>query len=84
MKKIKALLIINVLLLISCTHPVLYHNEYKIIDTLKVRYSNFNDIEGADVIIKYDSTYHYGILDRWGNLTEINPRNIKLPIKINK
>ena len=83
MKKIKILLVITVLILISCTRPVLERNEYKIIDTLKIHYNNafHMSIDGADVIIKYDSTYHYGYLNNSGNLIEMNPRNLKLPIK---
>ena len=72
------LLILLVIILSSCVHPVLNSKEYKIIDTLKIRYGNFGKLEGADVIIKYDSTYHYGILNKRGNLMEMSPRNLKV------
>ena len=66
------------MLICSCVKPVLNSKEYKVIDTLKVRYVNFGGLEGADVIIKYDSTYHYGVLDKYGRLMEMNPRNLKI------
>ena len=75
----KKLLIILSVFLISCAKPprVLDKKEYKIIDTLEVNYNNFGDRSGAKVIIKYDSTYHYGVTDSWGNLMKMNPRNLK-------
>jgi Glu-tRNA(Gln) amidotransferase subunit E-like FAD-binding protein len=67
------------ILMCSCsTRPVLESKEYKVIDTLKIRYSNFGRVDGADVIIKYDSTYHYGFIDRYGKLIEMNPKNLKV------
>jgi Glu-tRNA(Gln) amidotransferase subunit E-like FAD-binding protein len=77
MKKI-ILFTAMLILMCSCARPVLESKEYKVIDTLKIRYSNFGRIDGADVIIKYDSTYHYGFIDRFGNLTEMSPRNLKV------
>lgn len=66
------------ILMCSCAKPVLNHKEYKVVDTLKIQYSNFGGQEGAYVIIKYDSTFHYGYLDSHGNLMEMNPRNLKV------
>lgn len=73
----KLILLAIAIIFTSCIHPVLNKNEYKVVDTLKINYSNFGRIYCYDVIVKYDSTYHYGVIDTEGNLTEMNPRNIK-------
>lgn len=79
MKKFNIILVIVVLLMLcSCTRPVLNSKEYKVIDTLRIDYDNFNKIVGAKVIVKYEDSYHYGVLDKWGNLTEMNPRNLQI------
>ena len=69
------------LLLNACAYPVLNKNEYKVIDTLNISRNRYNYIMGYDVIVKYDSTYHYGFLNREGNLTYLNPRSLKIPYK---
>lgn len=79
MKTVKLILGIALfLLLYSCVKPVLHQKEYKVIDTLELNYSNFGSLEGAKVIVKYDSYYHYGVLDKWGNLMHMNPRNLNV------
>ena len=74
----KLMLFAIAIILTSCVHPVLRRNEFKIVDTLKTNYSNFGKIESYDVIIRYDSTYHYGVIKWDGELYEMNPRNIKV------
>ena len=79
MKKIKLILAILALILIySCVRPVLNKNEYTVIDTLKVNYSNFGRVVGADVIIKCENTYHFGVLNENGLLLEMNVKNLKI------
>lgn len=78
MKTKTKLLIILILLLVSCTSPVLNKNEYKVVDTLCVNRNGFNMVLGYDVLIKYDSAYHYGVLSPRGKLIHLNPRKIKL------
>ena len=78
MKKI-FIIIIAIIAFSSCTHPVLEYKEYKIVDTLEAYYGLLEtNIEGAAVIIKYDSTFHYGVVDKYGNLIKMNPRNLKV------
>ena len=70
--------IVAMLLLMSCTEPVLNKNEYKIIDTLSIGKNGFNAILDYSVIIKYDSSFYYGRITPKGELTYINPRKIKV------
>jgi len=76
MKKI--FLFAALLACISCTSPVLEQNEYVVIDTLHVSRNGFNTVLGYDVIVMYDSAYHYGNLNRKGELTQMNIRKIEL------
>jgi hypothetical protein len=79
MKKI-FIIIIAIIAFSSCKHPILESKEYKIVDTLDVTYSTVFSLDpiNAKVIIKYDSTFHYGVVNKYGNLIEMNPRNLKV------
>lgn len=79
MKKI-FIIIIAIIAFSSCTRSVLENKEYKIVDTLDVEYGIIfsSDPVNAKVIIKYDSTFHYGVVDKYGNLIKMNPRNLKV------
>lgn len=75
----KFILLLSIIFLMSCeSTPVLSKHEYKVTDTLCVSKNGFGNILGYDVIIKYDSAYHYGTIDSKGNLTYMNPRKIIL------
>lgn len=75
----KFILFLFVIFLMSCENqPVLKKHEYKVVDTLHVSINGFGNVLGYDVIIKYDSAYHYGTLDPKGNLTYMNLRKIVL------
>jgi hypothetical protein len=78
MKTIIKSFIVITFLLNACTYPILNKNEYKVMDTLGISRNGFGKIMGYDVIIKYDSAYHYGCLNRKGDLTYLNPRNLKI------
>ena len=79
MKKLITVLVI-VFLLISCSEPRLFNNEYKIIDTLYVSKNGYGYIVGYGVIIQFnsDSTYHYGFITDNNKLIDVNIRQIKL------
>jgi len=80
MKKI--LLFAALVICISCTQPVLEKTEYEIVEIVNTSRNGFNMILGYDVIIKYDSAYYFGWIDKDSTLTKINPRKIELkPLK---
>jgi hypothetical protein len=77
----RKILIIAVLAIFACScasEPVLNKNEYVVIDTLNTCRNGFNHVLGYDVIIEFDSAYHYGFITGYGKLVEINPRKIEL------
>jgi hypothetical protein len=74
----KLIILLSLGFLTSCTKPILEKNEYQIIDTLYVSRNGFNQIIGYDVIVKFDSSNHYGRITNDGVLTYMNPRKIEL------
>ena len=77
MKKILFVLLCGICLSSCVSEPVLNKGEYTVIDTIKISRNGFNHILGYDVIIKIDSSLHYGELNSDGNLIMVNPRKIK-------
>lgn len=71
------LLILLSLFIISCSDPILYKDEYTIVDTIYVSKNGFNMILGYEVIVEIDSLYHFGYINNKGELIEVNPRKIK-------
>ena len=67
----------TIMMLISCTSPVLKKSEFKIVDTVHVSRNGFNTTLGYDVIVKYDSSFYYGSINTKGELTYMNVRKIK-------
>lgn len=80
MKKI--LTFAALLICISCAQPVLEKTEYEMVEIVNTSRNGFNMILGYDVIIKYDSAYYFGWMNKDSTLTNMNPRKIELePIK---
>ena len=79
MKKILFVLLSGVCLSSCVSEPVsvLNKGEYTVIDTINISRNGFNHILGYDVVIKIDSSLHYGELNSNGNLIMVNPRKIK-------
>ena len=75
---IMILMAITMLFISSCTEPVLKKNEYKIIDTLYINRNGINSIMSYDVIIKYDSSFYYGNINKKGELLCMNIHKLKI------
>jgi hypothetical protein len=73
----KKLLVIALCALCSCTQPVLDRGEYVIVDTINVARNGFGAVLGYDVVIEFDSSYHYGYINKSGELTDVNIRKYK-------
>lgn len=73
----KKLLVIALCALCSCTEPVLDKGEYVVVDTINVQRNGFGKALGYDVVIEYDSAYHYGYINKSGELTYVKTRKIK-------
>jgi len=73
------LIILSVMLLGSCTEPVLESDQYTVVDTLRRSKNGFNHTLGYDVIIrlKSDSTLHYGYVTTEGTLTGVSILSLK-------
>lgn len=74
----KNILILSLICLFGCTYPVLKPHEYEIVDTIRESNNGFGYTLGYDVIIKYDSSFYYGYIDRSGRLTKVEFRPIKI------
>jgi len=65
MKTMKKLLfLILILFTTGCTEPILDYRDYEVIDTLNVNRNGFGTLMGYDVIIKIDTSYFYGYIDK--------------------
>lgn len=78
-KKIITLIIITITMsFVSCVQPVLNKNEFKIMDTLYTSRNAFNTILSYDVIIKYDSSFYFGTINKKGELSTMDFHKIKV------
>jgi len=75
MKKI--LLFATLFVCISCTHPVLEKSEYEVAEILYTSRNGFDMILGYEVIIRYDSAYYLGWMDKDSVLTSLKPRKFE-------
>lgn len=74
-KIISAILLVT---LFSCKETILEKNEFVVVDTLKENKNKIEKLTTYDVIVKYDSSYHVGKIDKNGELIELNVRKITL------
>jgi hypothetical protein len=64
---------------VGCTEPVLNSSEYVIVDTLEDNRNGFGVILSYDVVVmvKEDSSFHYGRLTNDGMLADIKIKKVK-------
>jgi hypothetical protein len=64
---------------VGCAEPVLNSSEYVIVDTLEDNRNGFDMILSYDVVVmvKQDSSFHYGRLTNDGILVDINIKKVK-------
>lgn len=79
MKKI-LIISITIFLFSSCIEPILRTNEYQVVDTLDVSKTGMGSTLGYDVIVKFnhDSTFHYGYINKDGELTSVKIKPVDL------
>ncbi len=67
------------LIFVGCVETVLNSNEYVIVDTLEDNRNGFGRILSYDVVVmvKEDSSFHYGRLTNDGILVDINIKKVK-------
>ncbi len=67
------------IIFVGCVEPVLNSNEYVIIDTLENNRNGFGMILSYDVVVmvKEDSSFHYGRLTNDGILVDIDIKKVK-------
>jgi hypothetical protein len=75
----KFLLGIVCLIFVGCAEPLLYSSEYVIVDTLEDNRNAFGMILSYDVVVmvKEDSSFHYGRVTNDGILVDINIKKVK-------
>jgi len=75
----KFLYILGLIVFTSCSEAVLEKNEYDIVDTTEINRNGFNQVLTYDVVVmvKEDSSLHYGEITPEGMLVEINFKKIK-------
>jgi hypothetical protein len=64
---------------VGCVEPVLNSGEYVVVDTLEDNRNSFGRILSHDVVVmvKEDSSFHYGRLTNDGILVDINIKKVK-------
>jgi hypothetical protein len=75
----KFLLGIVCLIFVGCAEPLLNSSEYVIVDTLEDNRNAFGMILSYDVVVmvKEDSSFHYGRVTNDGILVDINIKKVK-------
>lgn len=76
MKKILGIIVLLVALA-SCNPSHIEIGEYQVVDTLDVRYDLLGKDEVYVIVIQLeDSSLHYGNMDIFGNVKNLNPKPI--------
>jgi len=76
MKKILGIIVLLVALA-SCSPKHIEIGEYQVVDTLDVRYDLLGKDEVYVIVIQLeDSSLHYGNMDIFGNVKNLNPKPI--------
>jgi len=75
----KFLLGIICIIFVGCVEPVLNSGEYVIVDSLQNNRNGFGMILSYDVVVmvKEDSSFHYGRLTNDGILVDISIKKVK-------